>query len=230
MSSQPKRGRGRPPGSKNKPRRPAHRLTVGSIPKVAAAAIANSVTPETTEEERPVGSTETLAASSAASGEAASEERAVERFDAIASTVPEAVGAGEVADESEPEEGAGFTVEKGEPPPTIEKDADGKPILTEAVVGYYLRFGFKTLAVALKEKQWELNAEELEMATPVTHDLVAKWLPSLLGTTPYKEEIAFAIVMGGIALPRLHLLRPKKQAGTRTSDSSASPASVSPTL
>lgn len=216
---QPKRGRGRPPGSPNKrkrqPSRPSSRRPSHRQPT-------SSATEPTSSAEESVLLTATSSISSGATGEQTIVEKA-EHFEVVAATVPDAIGG------PAPVAGPSDVIDQGEVVPG-EAALEGQVVLDHATVRFYLKFGFEQAARMLKEKRWELSAEELQSATPVTHDMVQKWLPWFLGTNVYKEEIAFAIVMFGIVGPRLHLLKkPMSTAGMGIPDASDSPATAKAT-
>lgn len=215
QQQQTKRPRGRPKGSKTKNRRSSPRRNRPQLHQAAsvssAAPIAAAPAPES--------STATSPTSSVATAAPPTIEERSEHFDTVAATVPDVIGAPAPDADSFP---------AGVVPPEAAGGGDelqGEVVLDHATVRFYLKFGFETAARMLKEKRWELSPEELSAATPATHAVVQKWLPWFLGTTPYKEEIAFAIVMAGIVIPRLPLLKkPTSTAGPGTSASSASPA------
>lgn len=146
----------------------------------------------------------------------------VERFDSVAATVPDHVG---------PEPGTSSTA--AAQPPLEAAESGGEAATSSADIGgetvkFYLKSAFDLMGVMFGE-HWPLSHEQLKEATIVTLPLVQKWMPRALGTSTYKEEITWAIVMTAILAPRVQLtLEKQKQSpkansgqrpavGTRTS-------------
>jgi hypothetical protein len=132
----------------------------------------------------------------------------IEQFEVIAKTVPDVIG----GSDANLEGGAPDLIADPGTQPDALVNAEGMVLINERAMRYYMNFGFAQIARVTKDERWKLENDELDAAAPVTVDLVAKWMPSLLTTSAYKEEIAFAIVMFGIVGPRLQM--PKKPTNT----------------
>lgn len=183
--------------------------------KPAATAAAPETNPATTSH----GTTGKSSDDLPTGGQIDVEDRAA-RFEEVAAGVPDAIG-------DEPTAAAGKSETSTAYGEALQPDEVLPGVQT---VRFYLGTVFDQIAGTVKDPRWKLDPDELEEGAKAATPVVQKWLPKLLATSGYREEIAFCIVMFGIVGPRL-MMPPKRitTAGTRTPESSESQDSANRT-
>lgn len=84
--------------------------------------------------------------------------------------------------------------------PEHREQADAIDLQPETVA-VYIRTTFDFLAT-YDHPLWRLSGKEVDIIVPPTTPVVNKWLRKLAGDSPYKEELALAIVLLAVLGPR----------------------------